>query len=90
MNTPSFYLLGEYKYRVSDESGFPFKIGGRDTDVEQLAFSVEHLVREAYPINGVPVLQVERLAQLTRAAKDVERLIEMIVEDICISKLPAR
>lgn len=88
MNIPSYYKLPRDKrYLVSDEQGFPYTIGGRATDVTQLAASVMQLVKDGYPINAVPQEQIARLDELMACALRMEVLIETTIEDVCVDAL---
>jgi hypothetical protein len=57
-------------------------IGGRDTDIEQIGYSVEGLVRESFPINAVPKDIEYKVIKLTTtletASKELSETIEYI------------
>ena len=70
----NYYDLPKDVRWLGDDS--PYTIGGRDTDIAQIAYSFEYRVREIYPINGVPVGIVEKLAMLKSKCEDCEREIQ--------------
>ena len=55
----------------------PFEIGGRDTDITQLYFSLNRLVKDAYPINSVP----PEIMVIVDRCRDVCDLAEAAVKD---------
>lgn len=65
------------KHRWLRELGdSPESIGGRATDISQIAFTLENLVKSVFPINGVPSEIVEALTDLESTCRNVELEIE--------------
>ena len=73
-----FYSVGKDK-RENVFAGNPHEIGGRAVDVENLAFSVEHAVREYFPINEVPPEMVSALRDLRMHARQFETTLAEIL-----------
>ncbi len=69
----SYYDLPEEKRWLKDNS--PYEIGGRATDVSQIAYSLSGIVRDLYPINKVPKTIELQLVQLEKVCKECEREI---------------
>lgn len=61
------------------ESDSPYEIGGRATDITQIAYSLTARVREMYPINKVPEDIVTQLDTLTGLCKKCEDEIEKTI-----------
>jgi hypothetical protein len=59
-----------------------YEIGGRSTDVRQIALSLYGIVRDAYPINGAPASIVRMLGYAEKACTEAERAIEAVVEAV--------
>ena len=68
-----YYELDKEKRWLESDS--PGEIGGRDTDVSQIAFSLSHRVREMYPINKVPNELVDKLNELEDVCSNCEKVI---------------
>ncbi len=56
----------------------PLEIGGRSTNVSQIAYSIARDVKLAFPINGVPSEYVKALVNLTQLLEVAERQIEYV------------
>ena len=69
----NYYELDKEKRWLDSDS--PYEIGGRDTDVSQIAFSLSHRVRELYPINQVPRGLVDKLKELENICSCCEKAI---------------
>ena len=74
----NYYGLSKDEQWMGSDS--PYDIGGRDTDVSQIAYSLEHRVRELYPINQVPKELEERLNNLKEVCVACESEINKIIE----------
>jgi len=61
------------------EGDSPYSIGGRDTDISQIAYSLSHRVRELFPINTVPQLLVTQLDILQSKCEDCEKEIQKTI-----------
>lgn len=68
-----YYELDKEKRWLEGDS--PCEIGGRATDVSQIAFSLSHRVRELYPINQVPRGLAEKLKELEGICSSCEEAI---------------
>jgi hypothetical protein len=64
----------------------PDSIGGRDTDFEQVGYSLTGIVKSIYPVNEVPETIArsitEMQAALDRASELVKQVIELVSDDI--------
>ena len=69
----NYYELDKEKRWLDNNS--PYEIGGRATDVSQIAFSLSHRVRELYPINQVPRGLVDKLRELEDICSSCEEAI---------------
>jgi hypothetical protein len=60
----------------------PYEIGGRDTDIGQIALNLTDLIKKAYYINAVPqpiVARLELLAvQCFAVQEDIQGIINMV------------
>lgn len=56
-----------------------WQIGGRDTDIRNIAFCLYGRVREAYPINGVPAQIVKLLENAEKLCIAAEQAIEEVI-----------
>jgi len=68
-----YYKLDKEKRWLGSDS--PYTIGGRSTDVSQIAFSLSQRVRELYPINQVPRGLVDKLKELENICSCCEKAI---------------
>lgn len=92
MRQPSHYgeLTKDEKAALLDEGNNLYSIGGRATDVTQLASSLRYLVKNHYPINGVPDWQLSFLDELDRVAARMEDLMYHIVDGMCVHTIESR
>ena len=58
----------------------PYLIGGRDVDISQISYSLNHRVRELFPINRVPVEVEKQLETLSNICIDCEREIQRTIK----------
>ena len=68
-----YYKLGKEERWLGDDS--PSNVGGRDTDVSQIAFSLSHRVRGLYSINKVPRELADKLDELESICYNCEKAI---------------
>jgi len=68
-----YYNLDKEKRWLKDDS--PSTLGGRATDVSQIARSLYYRVRELYPINKAPKELVEKLDELEVVCLNCEKVI---------------
>ena len=73
-------LNREEKWMESDDS--PYVIGGRDTDISQIAFTLMDRVKQLYPINEVPAEIALQLVKLRIICGDCEKEIKNIISFI--------
>lgn len=82
--TMNYYDLPKDKRWLQDGDS-PYVIGGRSTDVEQIAFSLEHIIKARYPVNKVPkAIEAQLKATFEScqlAAKQINRLIDIVSEE---------
>ena len=76
-NKMDYYALDKEKRWLNDDS--PYVIGGRDTDISQIAWGLEYKIKELFPINKVPDNLVERINVLKSICKDCEDLIQEVI-----------
>ncbi len=76
--------LPEHKKWLKGCSGSVYQIGGRDTDLEQIAASIKYAVRDAFEINKVPediLMAVNKLQKTLEQAEDeIQEVIILISE----------
>lgn len=56
-----------------------YNIGGRDTDIAQIGYSIKTIIKEYYPINGVPKEVVIKINQLCSILEIGEQLLEEFI-----------
>lgn len=71
--------MSGYKWKWLDGSSVN-EIGGRQTDISQIGFTLERLIKQAFPVNSVPTLIAEGLKELHKILEEGEELIEKLVE----------
>jgi len=76
-----YYTLPRDKMWLKDGDN-PYQMGGRDTDVAQIAYALRDIVKERYPINGVPSGLKDNLDKLKDTCEDCEKKIEESIEII--------
>jgi hypothetical protein len=71
-------------------TGTKYTIGGRATDITQIAYSLEHRIKEIYPMNGVPIVIVDKLKELQQSSEETQlklnRFLELVELNLEISK----
>lgn len=72
-----YYDLPKDKQWLGGDS--PYVIGGRNTDISQIAYSLSHRVRELYPINQVPEKLAQSLQELEKQCRECEIAIRRMV-----------
>jgi len=70
----NYYDLGKEDRWLEGDS--PYEVGGRGTDISQIAYSLKHRVRELFPINEVPDKLVRNLIELEKICAVTEKAIE--------------
>jgi len=73
-------LPKEERWLEGDDS--PYQIGGRATDVSQIAYSLASRVKELYPINKVPEALVRDLEALEALCQQCENQIQETISNI--------
>jgi len=77
-----YYKLPKDDRWLGDDN--PCTIGGRNTDIEQIAFALSRRVREIYPINEVPfelAMSLGRLEEVCmKAGECIQKTIDLISE----------
>lgn len=64
----------------------PMNIGGRDTDIAQIGFSLSEIIKKKYPINGVPEDIVGEILILKTHLKIAEDQIFKIIDMVTVDK----
>ncbi len=81
-------------HRWLEDVNTPENIGGRPTDVGSIGLSLEAIVKNLYPINGVPdqvALKLGELrALLDESEKRISQFIEQVSQEIWYSQLNGR
>ena len=77
--TMNYYQLPKDKRWIPDS---PYEIGGRATDVSQIAYSLRNIVREHFPINKVPRELVDTLNALFQTGEIYEKQIQEFIEQV--------
>jgi len=73
----NYYDLPKEKRWLGGDS--PYQIGGRATDVSQIAYSLMGRVKEMYSINAVPKKLEDELKKLTDQCGACEKAIESMI-----------
>lgn len=73
-----YYDLPKEKRWLRDGDS-PDSIGGRDTDVSQIAWSLEHTIKNMFPINQVPEELTIKLKDLRGLCENCEKQIEAFI-----------
>ena len=76
----NYYKLPEDKQWMRDDH--PGVVGGRDTDVSQIGYTLAKLIKDWYPINSVSPAIVGKLEVLVRHLKVSEQLIYELIEAV--------
>jgi hypothetical protein len=71
--------LPENKKWLKDCGGNVYQIGGRDTDLEQIAQSIKYAVRDAFEINKVPEEVVTAINKLQKTLEQAEDEIQEVI-----------
>lgn len=84
----NYYDLGKAK-RWLEDGDSPYVIGGRDTDIGQIAYSLKYTVRELFPINAVPEELATQLNELEVICVKAEEAIAEMIRAIsdCYSRI---
>ena len=80
-----YYLEGEFMKKIKDwRYGLP--IGGRDTDLIQIAWYLSHAVKDFFPINGVPQNVINSIQSLrerfTLAEEQFHLTLDVIINEV--------
>lgn len=78
-----YYKLPKDKQWLSDGNS-PYQLGGRNTDIHQLYFSLVNEIKMLYPPNCIPESIVEKLEILRQVSLRCEALIQGIIADVSI------
>jgi hypothetical protein len=65
-----------------DDNDNPGEMGGRDTDVSMLWYTLVDTIKRNFPVNGVPEGIAYKLNELRVHLDRSEALIEEIIEDV--------
>lgn len=76
-----YYKLKEDE-KWLDSGDSPSEIGGRATDLEMIAHSLEMTVKSYFPVNGVPEEIAKVLSQLKVTLRTAEVLIDTAIRTV--------
>ena len=62
-------------------------IGGRDTDIAQIGYSLRHRIKEAFPINKVPETVTTPLSDIVEALEVNERMIQTLIKIVTLEMI---
>lgn len=61
---------------------YPLEIGGRDVDISQIGFTLRSALRDAFPINEVPVALKDKADALVALLVSSEQEIELFIDAV--------
>ena len=76
----NYYKLSKEK-RWLDECS-PYEIGGRDTDIAQIGYSLMQKIKDSFPINGVPEHIRNEVDTLIKKLEDEEESIQQLILNV--------
>ncbi len=76
-----YYQLPRDK-RWLEDGDSPYSIGGRSTDVDQIAYSLIYSVKQLFPMNAIPKEIILELNELKEVLKDSEARITHVINTI--------
>lgn len=78
----TYYKLARNNRWLNDTDSNPESIQGRSTDIGQIGLSLEAIIKNLYPINGVPETVALRLEELKRHLQQGEEAIDKFIEQV--------